>query len=142
MILSQLTKHFSIHTLIALFLTLQISACSSENPAETVSNNTPSDTSKTTDNPDNTTRADINLSWTAPSERENNEPISLSEIAGYKVYFGTQQRNYSSSVDINDGSADGHTFSGFSAGTYYFALTTYDTAGRESQYSTEIKIIV
>ena len=72
----------------------------------------------------------------------SNTAISLSAIDGYKVYYGTAQGNYSSSVDIKDGTAEGHTFKGFSAGTYYFVVTTYDTEGRESQYSSEIKIII
>ena len=88
------------------------------------------------------TTTEVNLSWTAPSEREDNNPLPLSEIAGYKVYYGTTQGNYSNSTDINDGNAEGHTFKGLSTGTYYFAVTTYDIEGRESQYSSEIKIII
>lgn len=88
------------------------------------------------------TVSDVSLSWVAPAEREDNTGISLSEIAGYKVYYGTTQGNYSDSVVINDGSATGHTFKDFPAGTYYFAVTTRDTEGRESQYSPEIKIVM
>ena len=131
----QLQKNFSAQLLITLFLTFQISACNDKD----IANDT---TSSTSDIPDTAIGSDINLSWAAPSEREDSKPISLSEIAGYKVHYGTTQRKYSNSVDINDGSADGYTLKNFSAGTYYFALTTYDTAGRESQYSAEIKIVV
>ena len=88
------------------------------------------------------TVSDISLSWIAPSERADNTGISLSEIAGYKVYYGSTQGSYSNSVDINDGTAAGHTFKDFSVGTYYFVVTTYDTEGRESQYSSEVTIIV
>jgi len=88
------------------------------------------------------TVSDVSLSWVAPAEREDNEPISLSEIAGYKVYYGTVQGDYRSSVVINDGSVTGHTLKDFPAGTYYFVVTTYDTEGRESQYSSEIKIVI
>ncbi|MFV2004845.1 MAG: fibronectin type III domain-containing protein [Gammaproteobacteria bacterium] len=145
MTLSQLPKYLSSQVLFALFLMLQISACSNEDIAKTIANDASAgtlETTETTDIPVSTASADINLSWTAPSEREDNEPISLSEIAGYKVYYGTSERNYTESVDINDGSADGYTFKNFEAGTYYFALTTYDTAGRESQYSAEVVIVV
>jgi len=88
------------------------------------------------------TVADVSLSWVAPSEREDNTGIDLSEIAGYKVYYGTTQGDYTSSIDINDHTAVGHTFNNFSAGTYYFVVTTFDTEGRESQYSSEVKIII
>lgn len=88
--------------------------------------------------------ADINirLAWVAPSERENNEPISLSEIAGYNIYYGTMQDQYNNSVIVNDGTAEDYTFTDLSAGTYYFVVTVYDTSGRESQYSTEIKKVL
>ncbi|MFV2004847.1 MAG: VCBS domain-containing protein [Gammaproteobacteria bacterium] len=86
--------------------------------------------------------ADVTLSWVAPAEREDNKPISLSEIAGYKIYYGTAQGSYNNSIDINDGTATGYTFTSFSAGTYYFVITTRDVDGRESQYSTEVIIVI
>ena len=84
------------------------------------------------------TPADISLSWVAPVEREDNAPISLSEIAGYKIYYGSAQGLYPDSVTVNDGSAVDYIFQNFAAGTYYFVVTTIDTAGRESGYSTEV----
>jgi VCBS repeat-containing protein len=88
------------------------------------------------------TLADINLSWVAPSEREDNTSISLSDIAGYKIYYGTTQGLYPSSVSINDSTAEGHTFTNFASNTYYFVVTTLDTEGRESQYSSEVKVVI
>ncbi len=90
----------------------------------------------------NTTTADITLSWVAPAEREDNSAISLSEIAGYKIYYDTVQGSYNNSIDINDGTAVGHTFTGFPTGTYYFVITTQDTEGRESQLSSEVIIVI
>jgi hypothetical protein len=78
---------------------------------------------------------DVNLSWVAPAEREDNTPISMSEIAGYRIYYGKTQGQYTSSIEVNDGSAGGYTITGLSSGTYYFVVTTYDVDGRESGYS-------
>jgi hypothetical protein len=78
----------------------------------------------------------------APSAREDDNPISLSEIAGYKIYYGTTQGNYNNSIDINDSSATGHTFKDLPAGTHYFVITTKDTEGRESQHSTVVQIAI
>ncbi len=86
--------------------------------------------------------ANITLSWVAPVAREDNSALSLSAIAGYKIYYGTTQGQYSSSATINDGSATGHTFNNFSSATYYFVVTTIDTDGRESQYSPEITHVI
>jgi VCBS repeat-containing protein len=91
---------------------------------------------------ENNASADITLSWTAPAEREDNTAISLSEIAGYKIYFGTTQGQYSNNVTINDGTAVGYTVTGLPAGTHYFVVTTIDTEGRESQYSSVVTIII
>lgn len=136
---SQLPKYFSIQILITLLFSLQVIACSNEDLARTITDDA---TTESSEKSDSSIHTDVNLSWTAPSQRENNEPISLSEIAGYKVYYGTEKRHYPKSVNIKDGSATGYTFKNLSAGTYHFALTTYDTAGRESQYSVDIVIVV
>lgn len=81
----------------------------------------------------------IVISWLAPTARENNAPITLSDIAAYNIYFSTSQGLYSSSVMINSGDATSYTFTDFSAGDYYFVLTTIDSNGRESKYSSEIR---
>ena len=88
------------------------------------------------------TTADITLSWTAPVEREDNTPIALSEIAGFKIYYGATPGQHPDNITINDGSADGYTFQNFTAGTYYFVVTTIDTDGRESQISSEVSITI
>ena len=87
------------------------------------------------------TPAEITLSWVAPAKREDNSALSLSAIAGYKVYYGTTQGQYTDSTTINDGTAADYTFTGLPAGTYYFVVTTIDTEGRESQYSSVVTII-
>ena len=93
-------------------------------------------------NESSNTVADVSLSWVAPAEREDNSGISLSEIAGYKIYYGTSQGQYPNKITINDGTAVGHTFTDFHAGNYYFVVTTLDTNGRESRYSTEVVITI
>ena len=118
--------------LITLLLSIQLTACNNGNSED------PAGTGESTSSGENY----IHLSWTAPLEREDNQPISLSEIAGYKVYYGTEENTYPHSIDISNGSANGHTIENLSSGIYYLTLTTYDTAGRESKPSDEIKIIV
>jgi hypothetical protein len=79
--------------------------------------------------------ADINLSWVAPSTREDNTPIALSEITGYHIYYGTAPDDYTNQVDIDDGSAVQKTLTGLPSGTYYIVITTIDIDGRESLFS-------
>ena len=77
----------------------------------------------------------VNLSWIAPVARTDETALALSEIAGYTVYYGTSMGNYSDSLIINDGSATVVTITDLPVGIYYLVLTTRDTDGRESEYS-------
>ena len=83
------------------------------------------------------TTADITLSWTLPNEREDSTPLTLPEIAGYIIYYGTTSGQYNNSVTINSGNTTSHLFKDFAIDTYYFVMTTLDTVGRESQQSPE-----
>jgi len=91
---------------------------------------------------ENTATSNITLSWVAPAAREDNSSLSLSAIAGYKIYYSTTPGQYSNSASINDGTATGYVFNNVTSDTYYFVVTTIDTDGRESQYSTEITISI
>ena len=84
----------------------------------------------------------LNLSWVAPSAREDGSALSLSEIASYRIYYGTESGDYQNELDVNDSSAVQAQISGIGSGTYYIALSTVDTEGRESSFSTEVVITV
>ncbi len=72
------------------------------------------------------------LRWTAPVARADGSALSLSEISGYTVYYGTTAGNFPNSFDINDASATSVNITDLRLGTYYLYVTTTDTAGRES----------
>jgi len=62
-------------------------------------------------------------------------------VAGYKVYFGPNSRNYTTVV--NTGSATNYSITGLAGGsTNYFAATTYGVAMAESAYSDEVMFVV
>ncbi len=66
------------------------------------------------------------LSWDANTE---------ADLAGYNVYYGTVSGSYGTPTDV--GNQITHTITGLADGTYYFAVTAYDTSGNESGFSTE-----
>ncbi|MFN7964676.1 MAG: Ig-like domain-containing protein [Acidobacteriota bacterium] len=71
----------------------------------------------------------IDLAW---------NPITDADKAGYKVYYGTASRTYSSNKDV--GNVTTTTLTGLTACTrYYMAVKAYDTGGLEStNYSNEV----
>jgi len=81
----------------------------------------------------------LTLSWSAPSTRSDGEPLSLSEIDGYRVYYGKHKGEYLKGADIKDGTAQSATVTGVPFGAYYVVMTTYDANGIESGYSAAVK---
>ncbi len=75
------------------------------------------------------------LSWVAPSEREDATVLSLSEIAGYRIYYGVESGIYQDPIVINDHTATQAQLSGISSGAYFVVMTTVDVDGRESLWS-------
>jgi hypothetical protein len=86
--------------------------------------------------------SEATMSWVAPAEREDGTPLALSEISGYRIYYGTKSGVYQGQIYIDDGSATQKQLSGIPSGTYYAVVTTIDTEGRESQYSSEIVVTI
>jgi len=82
----------------------------------------------------------MSVTWLAPSARSNGDPLSLAEIAGYQIHYGTKAGNYPNQVDVNDPTAESTEIAGLTSGTYYLVLTTIDSDGRESSYSPEIVV--
>ena len=85
---------------------------------------------------------DITVSWVAPAEREDGSVLSMAEIAGYRVHYGDSQGSYPYEVPVDSGSTMSVTLANLAAGTYYIAVTTVDTDGRESVLSQEAVITV
>ncbi len=83
----------------------------------------------------------ITLTWTAPTTKTDNTPLSLSEIAGYSVYVGTDPGNLFAFALINDGSTTQYTIdNNLLSGSYYVAITSFDAEFNESAYSNIIAI--
>ncbi|MBA3898490.1 MAG: fibronectin type III domain-containing protein [Sphingomonadaceae bacterium] len=70
------------------------------------------------------------VSWTDAN------PASA-KVAGYHLKYGTASGNYTTTVDVKVPTLS-KDFSAFAVGTYYFALTAYNTAGVESAPSGEV----
>ena len=78
----------------------------------------------------------VAFSWTAPTENNNGSP--LTNLAGYKIHYGTASQDYSEVVALNNPSLNRYVLDSLPKGTYYFAITAYNSAGIESNLSGEI----
>ena len=73
------------------------------------------------------------LSWVAPTE--NADGSVLSDLAGYRVYYGTSSAALNMVVELSNPSLTTYMVTGLTAGTYYFALKAYTSANVESDLS-------
>ncbi|MDY6949963.1 MAG: fibronectin type III domain-containing protein [Thermodesulfobacteriota bacterium] len=68
-------------------------------------------------------------------------PNTESDIAGYKLHYGSASRNYECAVDV--GNETNYTLSGLQSGkAYYCAASAYDIQGNESDLSEEVVRVV
>jgi len=77
------------------------------------------------------------LSWTAPTTNADLTP--LTDLAGFKVYWGSASGSYDNSLDV--GNVTSHSLTSADLGSaqrVYFVVTAYDTSGNESVYSQEV----
>lgn len=75
-----------------------------------------------------TTTSTVTLSWGLNTE---------TDLAGYKVYVGTQSGTYGAPITL--GKLNTYQITNLTVGTtYFFTVTAYDTAGNESPHSAEV----
>jgi hypothetical protein len=83
---------------------------------------------------------DATLSWNPPTTNVDGTPAT--DLAGYKVYYGTASGTYTQAVDAGltiTPVTPTYTVTNLVTGnTYYFAVTAYDTSGIESGFSDEV----
>ena len=78
------------------------------------------------------TAAQVSLQW---------EPSS-GPVSGYRIYYGKYSKKYLINIKIDSSSTTNHTINNLADGLYYFAVTAFDGAGKESDFSNEVSAIV
>ena len=79
--------------------------------------------------------ASTTLTWIAPTMNEDG--TTLTNLAGYKIYYGKSSGNYTNTIQIDNASVTTYLVDNLSQDTYYFAATAFNATGEESQYSGE-----
>jgi hypothetical protein len=73
------------------------------------------------------------LTWIPPTQ--NSDGSALTNLAGYKIYYGTAPGSLSQSIKIASVGLTSYTISNLSTATWYFGMTAYTASGAESSIS-------
>jgi len=73
------------------------------------------------------------VSWEAPTTNNNGTP--LTDLAGYRIYYGSSPENLSHSVKISTVGLQTYVIDDLEAGTWYFAVRAVAANGTESTLS-------
>ena len=80
--------------------------------------------------------SNVTFGWQAPTENSNGTPIT--NLAGYKIHYGTASQQYTQVVEVSNPSLSRYVMDSLPSGTYYFAITAYNAQGIESALSGEV----
>ena len=77
------------------------------------------------------------LSWVPPTQNEDGS--ALTNLAGYKVHWGTSSGGYTNNVTISNPGITTYMVENLVSGTYYFATSSFTTSGLTSGFSNEAR---
>jgi hypothetical protein len=80
------------------------------------------------------------LSWTPPTQ--NTDGTSLTNLAGYRIYYGTSSSALTQMVQVNTAGVSSYVIENLTSSTYYFAVRAYTSAGGESSNSNLVTKVV
>jgi hypothetical protein len=75
----------------------------------------------------------VSLSWQAPSQ--NTDGSALTDLAGYRIYYGTTRGNYTEQVSIDNPGLTTYVVENLSSNTWHFVATAVNDDGIESDFS-------
>ena len=82
----------------------------------------------------------VTVSLTPPTE--NTDGTALTNLAGYRLYWGRQPSSYTSSIGITNPGITAYVVENLASGTYYFAATAVNGSGVESDPSPGVAAVV
>ena len=61
--------------------------------------------------------------------------MPVTDLAGYRVHYGTSEYELTQIIQVSGAATTSYVVSGLSSGTYYFAVSAYNSLGYESAFS-------
>jgi Putative Ig domain len=75
------------------------------------------------------------LSWSPPELNTDGSPFNRNDLAGYRVYHGTNPQNLIDVREVSNSGQTVYTLNQLSPGTHYFAVAVVTVSGIESALS-------
>jgi hypothetical protein len=82
----------------------------------------------------------VTLTWDAPTL--NDDGTTLTDLAGYRLYWSTTPGTYPNSVTIDTPGVTTYVIENLAPGTYEFVATAINAQGVESGYSNSATMTV
>jgi len=76
------------------------------------------------------------ISWTPPTQNEDG--TALTDLAGYRIYYGTTTGKYGEEVTLNSPGTTTYVIENLAAGKYFLVMTSVNSSGMESKYTPEL----
>lgn len=76
------------------------------------------------------------VTWEAPTTNTNGS--ALTDLAGFRVYYGTSPSSLTQTADVPSAGATDYVVQGLTAGTWYFAVAAYTNTGVQSSFSSVV----
>jgi hypothetical protein len=80
-----------------------------------------------------TTTGSATVTWAAPTQ--NSDGTALTNLAGYRIDYGTSSGSLTNSVQVANPGATSYTLASLKSGTWYFAVQAYTNSGLQSVLS-------
>jgi hypothetical protein len=83
--------------------------------------------------PANAPSGSATLAWDAPTENVDGTPIE--GLAGYRIHFGPSATELNQLIEVSGADSTTYVIDGLTSGTYYFAVSAYNSFGIEGALS-------
>jgi len=80
------------------------------------------------------------LSWSAPTQNEDGS--TLTDLAGYRIYYGTSPSDLSKRVEVGNPAITSAVVSNLTPGTWHFSISAYTKTGAESAMSRTVSKVI
>jgi hypothetical protein len=82
----------------------------------------------------------VAVAWTPPTQ--NADGSTLTDLSGYKIHYGTASKSYTESIPVNNAGVTRYSLETLPKGQIFIAMTAVNASGAESDFSSEVSVMV